>query len=187
MFIIIFLLVVGLLIGSLCCWYYIDTFLCKEDYVTSESTVKKVAHLLNNRYPQKSVFYDLGSSRGSFALALSQVCPQLDIVGVDNSWIRILISRARAIWENKKIVFTKKDIFSVDVSEANVLYVYIPRVLLPDLARRLERDLLPHATVITSRIFFPQWKPNEVVLKDTSCPDEEDLFIYISPFIKSAN
>ncbi len=165
-------------------WYFLDVLFCKEDYVTNQDTSKKIAEFLNTHHPQSGVFYDLGSSRGSFALDLIEKCPQLQILGIDSSLLRILISRLRALISNKKVVFIKKDIFKTDISKADLVYVYIPRILLPKLAIKLEKELPREAMVITNRINFTDWEPTEVIFKNFKNKNEQDIFIYKFPFRK---
>jgi hypothetical protein len=170
-----------------CLWYFFDSLFCKEDIVTNKDTTKKIIKFLNINFPQENIFYDLGSSRGSFALDIIGKCPQLQIIGIDNSLLRILISKLRAFLQNKKIIFLKKDIFETDLSKANLIYVYIPLILLPRLAIKLERELSHGAVVITSvsnPINFTNWEPVEVISKNPKNKNERDIFIYKFPFRK---
>jgi hypothetical protein len=179
----IYIIVPGLCITIVLVWYSLDALLCKEDFVTNKYTLKKVAECINIYFPEKNIFYDLGSSRGGFCLELIEKCPQLQITGVDNSLIRILISKIRAFIESKKIRFTQQNIFKTDVSKAEIIYIYIPRILLPELAIKLEKEMSKDSIVITSRIIFLNWKPNLVVPKNIE--GEEDIFIYKFPFLKA--
>lgn len=163
---------------TLCLWYFFDALFCKEDYVTNKDTTNKVAEFINAYYPKGGIFCDLGSSKGGFVLDIIERCPQLQITAVDNSLLRILISKLRAFVSNKKITFMKGDIFKTDISKADLVYVYIPRVLLPKLATKLKKELRPGSVVITSRIAFPDWRPHELISKDPGNENEQDIFIY---------
>ena len=167
-----------------CLWYFLDALFCKEDYVTNKDTAKKVAEFLNTHGFKNINFYDLGSSRGGFTLDLKEKCPQLQITGIDNSLLRIWISKLRAWISNKKVLFIKEDIFKTNISKADLVYVYIPRILLPKLAIKLEEELPRGATVITNRINFTGWEPTEVILKNSENKNEQDIFIYKFPFRK---
>ena len=162
-------------------WYLIDFILCKEDYVTNKNTTKKIAAFINENF-KKGAFYDLGSSRGDFVLDIAKQCPQLQITGIDNSFLRVSISKLRAVMNHKKIVFQNKDIFKTDISKAELIYIYIPRILLPKLSKKLEKELQAGVTVITSRISFPDWIPSRTISKDPKNEKEQDIFIYKFPF-----
>ena len=171
-----------------CTWYFFDALFCKEDYVTNKDTTKKLANYFNENYPKGGIFYDLGSSRGGFALDLIEKCPQLQITGIDNSLLRIWISKLRAWVGNKKVIFKKEDIFKTDVSKADLVYVYIPLVLLPKLALKLEKELPRQATVVTSvsnPINLTKWEPTEVIPKDPKNENERNIFVYKFPFRKN--
>jgi predicted rRNA methylase YqxC with S4 and FtsJ domains len=162
----------------------LDTLFCKEDYVTSKAIAEKIAKFINKHNYENKKFYDLGSSRGGFVLDIIEKCPKLQITGIDNSLLRIWISKSRAYFSNKKVVFIKKDIFKTDVSKADIVYIYIPRILLPKLAIKLERELSREATVVTNRINFTDWEPTEVIPKNSKNENEQDIFIYKYPFKK---
>jgi len=165
-----------------CFWYFLDGLFYKEDFVTNKDTTKKLADFFNKHYSEGGNFYDLGSSRGGFALDLTEKCPQLQITGIDNSLLRTWVSKLRAWFGNKKVVFIKKDIFKIDISKADLVYVYIPRILLPKLAKKLKEELPREATVVTSRINFTDWEPIEVIYKNPKDENEQDIFIYKFPF-----
>ncbi|MEK7175348.1 MAG: class I SAM-dependent methyltransferase [Patescibacteria group bacterium] len=170
-----------------CLWYFLDALSCKEDIITNKDTTKKIIKFININFPQENIFYDLGSSMGSFALDLAEKCPQLQITGIDNSLLRILISKLRAFLQNKKIIFLKKDIFETDLLKANLIYVFIPLILLPKLAIKLERELSRKAVVITSvsnPVNFTGWELVEVIPKNPKNKNERDIFIYKFPFRK---
>mgnify|MGYP001560166601 FL=1 len=179
----IYIIVLELCVIIVLVWYSLDALLCKEDFVTNKHTLKKVAECINIYFPEKNIFYDLGSSRGGFCLKLIEKCPQLQIIGIDNSLIRILISKIRAFIESKKIRFIQQDILKTDISKAEIIYIYIPRVLLPKLATKLEKEMSKDSVVITSRIIFLNWKPNLIIPKNIE--NEEDIFIYKFPFLKA--
>ena len=159
-----------------------DVLSCKEDYVTSQDTTQKIAEYINEHHPKKKMLYDLGSSWGSFALAISSQCPQLRVVAVDNSLLRVLISQCRALFTNTAITCMRGDIFKTDIASAELVYIYLPRVLLPDLAAKLEKELCSGAAVTTSRVCFPHWEPHETLRKNPANKNEEDIFIYQFPF-----
>ena len=168
-------------------WYFLDALFCKEDNVTNKDTTKKLADFFNKNYPEGGNFYDLGSSRGGFALDLTEQCPQLQITGIDNSLLRIWISRLRAWIGNKKVIFKKEDIFKTNISKADLIYVYIPIILLPKLAIKLKKELPREAVVVTSvstPTNFTDWEPVKVIPKNPKNENERDIFIYKFPFRK---
>lgn len=178
----IFVLLSLLCLVTLAFWHLADCLFCREDLVTNKNTTKKIADFINKNFPQKSIFLDLGSSRGGFVLDISEKCPQLQITGIDNSLLRILISKFRAYLSGKEINFIKDDIYLTDVSKAKIIYVYIPLFLLPRLAVKLDKELTKGTMVITTcSVPFEGWQPNEVISKNSK--DERNIFIYKAPFI----
>lgn len=159
-----------IIIGFL--WYVLDNLY----YSTNKSTIKKIGKIIIARGAQSCLLYDVGSSRGNFLFGILDRCPHLRTVGIDNSSVRTLTARLRGCLRVNKPKFLKADIFDIDVSKADIVFAYLPSPMLPALQAKLRKDLKPGAIAITSRVYFPSWKPAETFLK--SSPKEEDIYIY---------
>ena len=159
-------------------WYAFDGVFGGEDYPTSKNTVKKIAEAIASRHFEEGLLYDLGSSRGGFVLDILNACPGLHAVGIDNSFLRTWIARLRIRMSKKKAVFVKEDIFDANISKADIVYVYLPRPMLPAVEEKLQKELRPGSIVLTSRVDFPDWRPSSVVPKNPANKDEEDVLVY---------
>ncbi len=159
-------------------WYAFDYMFGGEDYPTSKNTVKKIAEVIAAHHFEKGLLYDLGSSRGGFVLDILNEAPGLRAVGIDNSLLRTWIAKLRNRMSKKKAVFVKEDIFDADISQADVVYVYLPRPMLPAVEEKLQKELKSGSIVLTSRVCFPDWQPSSVIQKNPANSDEEDTFVY---------
>ena len=92
----------------------------------------------------------------------------MKIIGIDDSVVRIFTAKARSIFK-KNVSFFKQDIFIADVSSADVVYIYLPRELMPALQKKLQTELKTGAIAISNKVFFPSWQPIEKL---------DDIFIY---------
>ena len=113
--------------------------------------------------PGESV-YELGCGD---ARHLIRACRQYSVngVGIDISWwpllwawLRILSSgmtkRVRLIWRN---------IHNVDLSDADVVYMYLGQKLSNSLRDKFKRELKPGSRVISAQFPLTDWQPITVV------------------------
>jgi hypothetical protein len=158
--------------------YLVDALLEKEDFETNAATAKKVAALIQAEGSSAhQLLIDLGSGRGGFLLRIAGLCPNLECRGIDQGLFRTLLAKTRGA-RRKNLRFLRGDIFAADISEADIVYAYLPRVLLPALAAKLRKELKPGAIAITSRVFFSDWPPEKVIPADPAVRGEEDIFVY---------
>jgi len=162
-------------------WIF-DHLFGNDDFETSKGAIRKISGIITGRGKAGGMLYDLGSSRGSFVFRLSRICPHLKIVGIDNSFLRIWFSRLGNIFTGGDKIHSKflmGDIFAADVSKADIIFVYLPRPLLPKLAEKLQRELKLGALVITYRVHFPNWRPEEIHQTDFwQTVSRNNIFVY---------
>mgnify|MGYP003394819473 CR=1 FL=1 len=139
--------------------YISDSFFGGLDFSSSGDEIQEVIKIVNDRKLSHGRFYDLGSARGNFAVKVARVFPQLRVWGIDDNGYRTAIARVRSAFL-KNIAFVKEDIFSTDVSDADVVYLYLPQELMPKLQVKLQNELKHGAIVITNKVSFFGWQPN---------------------------
>ncbi|MEK7161484.1 MAG: class I SAM-dependent methyltransferase [Patescibacteria group bacterium] len=138
------------------------------DFSTNRETIKQVVGIIKQRHLESGNFYDLGSARGNFASQIAGVFPNLRVTGIDNNSLRLLVSKIRTMFL-KNINFQKENIFKTNVSSADVIYIYLPKELMPELQAKLQKELKPGSMVITNKVSFPNWPLVEKL---------NELFIY---------
>jgi SAM-dependent methyltransferase len=158
----------------------IDSLIHGHDLPTSRRATKAVLKIIAEQKNARN-FYDLGCAHGSFSVRIKRVSPNLSMTAVDNDIIRIFFARIRALLSKSKINFLRKNIFDVDLSNADIVYTYLWYDLMPPLEKKLQQELKSGAIVITNTSKFPTWKPIQTVVtypKIPTTPDFETLFIY---------
>lgn len=129
-----------------------------------------------------SGFYDLGCSYGTFAIAMQKRIPELRVFGVEQNPFRIFCARLVGLARRSACKFIKINLYALPLSDADIVYVYLPRPLMARLEEKLLRELKPGALVITNTTSFPTWQPIETHVVHRQTPDFERLFLYgISP------
>lgn len=107
-----------------------------------------------------SQFYELGSGDGRVVLLAAQLGAIAH--GVEQSWIRVLMSRFKARQQDMKSThFYHGNIFDRNYYPADVVYIYLLHKAVDRLEKKLKEELKPGATVITQRYHFRHWKPSQ--------------------------
>ncbi|MBI3887738.1 hypothetical protein HY310_01575 [Candidatus Microgenomates bacterium] len=118
------------------------------------------------------VFYELGSGDGRVCLYAGKHYKNM-IIGLELAIPMFLISKFRNKYKN--VVFKNANIFSTNLTEANVVYVYgLPRVISSRLKAKLEKDLKPGSRVISYAFIIDGWKPVKIQKEQDKLP----IFVY---------
>lgn len=153
----------------------------EEYFETSPSAIRDIGKYLIAQGLEKKTLYDFGSSRWNFMYALLKICPKLETVGIENDGLKIACAKFENLFHihRYRISFLKTDFFAADISKADIIFIYVPRVLLPELEKKLQKELKKGAIVITYRISFSHWKPKVILETDIiDRASRNSIFIY---------
>lgn len=158
-------------------FFLVDGIFGGLDFTTGEVVAEQVTGIIKERHLEKGFFYDLGSCRGGFAIKIAKTFPQLCVYGIDDSRFRNLLARLRSTFL-KNLRFDKENIFSTNVSQADIVYLYLPQELMPDLQTKLQKELKPGALIISYSVSFPNWTPAQSYILKQNNPAPKKLFVY---------
>jgi SAM-dependent methyltransferase len=124
-------------------------------------TRKKETERMINLANLKSgdVVYDLGCGDGRLLLAARKKVPGIKIVGAEISFLLYLIARLRI----KNILF--KNLFKVDLSKADVVFIYLLPKCYEQLKAKLSAELKPGSRVVVGVWPIQGWE-NKLIKKD---------------------
>ena len=131
------------------------------DFITKQAAINQIVQIIRERHLGNGKFYDLGSARGKFAAKIGKTLPGLQVYGVDDNGFRVLCAKVRSVFF-KNVNFRKENIFKTVVSSADIIYLYLPQELMPDLQTKLQKELKSGALVITTSVSFPSWQPMQI-------------------------
>jgi len=161
----IFLAIFTVLLGVICIIMSYASFRIVTHKVPSVPTGKNIrdemfalAQLTENQ-----VVYDLGCGFGGILFSAHKQFPRNNFTGFDVVDPIIWWAQLKAkILGRKKIAFVKKDFFSADITDANVIFCY----LWPSIMARIETEiwptLKPGTKVISHAFKLPNIKPETV-------------------------
>jgi len=150
-------------LSTLCLIVFLaDSFFGKLDFITHKAVVGDVITIIKQKGLEGGNFYDLGSSRGALAVRVARKLPRLKVNGIDDNWSRVLFARVRALLI-QNIRFNREDVFTADVSVANIVYIYLPQDLMEGLRAKLQKELKPGSWIISYKVSFANWQAAETL------------------------
>jgi len=125
-------------------------------YLTNATTCAALSQLISDdNGDEKRRFIDLGCGLAGTISALSRAHPNWDFVGVENAPLPYLISRLRLLGRvNARVEF--KSLWSVDLSQFDMVYAFLSPAPMPRLIASVERDMKPGSQFISNSF----WAPN---------------------------
>jgi SAM-dependent methyltransferase len=121
------------------------------------------------------IFYDLGCGNGKVVFYAAKNFP-IKAIGIELAFPLYLTCKLRQLFNYKKnLKFWNKDIFKVDLSPADVIYIFgTPKPIQQRLKQKLEKELKPGARIISYAFPFNEWQP-----KIIDKPSDKDINIYL--------
>jgi hypothetical protein len=125
---------------------------------TPVETVREMLRL--GEVGPKDILYDLGSGDGRIvAIAAKEfgaraVGYEIDPLRFIIGWIRIILSGV-----SKRAIIRYKNFYSINLSEATVVTLFLKQETNENLRVKLERELKPGSRVITYYWSFDKWMP----------------------------
>lgn len=152
------------------CWILWSQAIGAEWIPTSMNTVRKMLSMAN--VSPDDIVYDLGSGDGRTIITASKEFGAKS-VGIEADPIRLLWSRLRirrlGLTNHTSVIWG--NFFKKDLSEANVVTLYLFQSTNDKLVRKFERELRPGTRVISHVFTFKSWTPIEV-------DDKHNLYLY---------
>ncbi len=146
---------------------------------TSQRAIKTILRIIDDKKSNGTIFYDLGCGTGEVVISVKKNFPELSVFAIENIWSQIFFAKLKSYFLRKKIIFLRKDLFKENLQKANIVYCYLPRNLIPDLEKKLKKELRPNTIIITNTVSFPNWQPIETHITYPKKPDFEKIFVYI--------
>lgn len=105
------------------------------------------------------IFYDLGSGDGRMVIAAASQGAKA--YGIEVDPFRVLYSRLCIflLGLSGRAHIIQKNIFDVDLSNANVVTIYLLQETNDKLFPKLQKELKPGTRILSSAFNFPKWQP----------------------------
>lgn len=114
--------------------------------------------------PGQTVF-DVGSGDGRVLFAAAKQGAFAKGVEINPYLVRFTRIKAFLSPYRGKITVIWGNLWTTDLSTADIVFVYLIPWRMEDLAQKLKKELKPGATIITNSFIFPKWK---IIRRDTT-------------------
>jgi len=112
--------------------------------------------------PKGQQIVDLGSGWGTLLLPLAKKFPEHKFVGIERAFTPFHISRFRAC-KLPNLEFLKKDFFEYDLTQTNVVLLFLIGFMMPKVTEKCLKELPKGAKVYASRFPLTDVNADEVV------------------------
>lgn len=146
-----------------------------------QDVVKKMLELVKPK--QDEVLYDMGSGDGRIIIMAAR---DFGLRGIGIEIREDLVKRARAEIKrlnlDSRIKVINDDFFSVDISDADIVTLYLTTSANEKLRPKLEKELKSGARVVSHDYEIRGWKPTRVSRDD---PPGHTIYLYIFDPLKT--
>lgn len=146
-------------------------------WVPTKREVRKRA-LQAAKLKNTETIYDLGSGNGSLLFEVAQKYPRCRAVGLELFILPYLYARLRKFLVGKRyhqVKFLYRDLFLFDISDADVVFVFLMPGCYKRLVKKFSRELNDHCRVIIEAWPFADIEPLAVIGKNS---DQLPLYLY---------
>ncbi len=113
----------------------------------------------------KEKVYELGSGKAGFLRAVEEKFGNIELVGIEKSPWPCFISKFQIAFSHSRIKVICKDLFKVNLKEADVIYCFLNVKMMASLENKIKKECRP-GTLIISYCFSLKSMEPEKILKD---------------------
>lgn len=136
-------------------------------YFSNKATVAALAELLAEN--ETARFLDLGAGIGSTTVPLADHFPTAQFTGVENAPLTWLLGRLLSLGR-PNLDWRWADLWQCRLDEYDVVYAFLSPVPMPDLWKKVEREMKPGSLFISNTFPIPGMAPSRVIEVDCSPP-----------------
>jgi len=129
------------------------------------STKKKAisAIVKNLKINPSSTVYELGCGRASFLRKVREKYPKANLIGIEYSFLPYLLSNAINVINNDEIKIVKKNIFQINLKNADVIYCYLGCGMMKKLEDKFKQECKKDALIISYQFPLPNTEAIEII------------------------
>lgn len=134
--------------------------------ITPTPTSLKVKKKIFENLPKniQGDIYELGSGFGTMTLALAKRYPSQFVKSYEKALIPFLFQQV-LLWFNpkKKVDLLKQDFRTMSLNHAGLVFCYLYRSIMPELAKKFEKELPEGTWVITHTFAIDNWPAYKII------------------------
>lgn len=114
---------------------------------TKSQIIEKILNEINLQPGDK--VYELGCGRAGFLRAVCDKFPEIEAIGVENAPWPYFLASIQVAMSNKKIKIIKKDLFKINLNNADLIYCYLNVEMMEKLKEKFNKECKSGATIIS--------------------------------------
>ncbi|MCY4530391.1 MAG: methyltransferase [Chloroflexi bacterium] len=145
---------------------------------SSRKAIATFIDLIPDRIHAKIV--DLGSGWGSLAYPIAKRFPEAEVIGYELSPLPWLYSRIKGLVVRRpNLSLLRRSVFDADLSDVDVVVVYLHPAAMRKLGPKFERELRPGTLVLSNTFPVPTWEPVKTLhLGKTWLSTSNEIYVY---------
>jgi len=148
-------------------------------YVPTKKTVMKKM-LTAAKLQDGHTVYDLGCGDARFLIEASKN-NQLEAIGIEASWVVLLLAKLRVWLSGKKVKLISGNFFKKNIGDADVVFCYLFPKVMERLKEKFIEELKEGAKIISFSFPIKDWDPVEVIQTDPNKPKNFLIYVYELP------
>ena len=123
---------------------------------------------------------DLGAGWGTLAYPIAERFPNATVVGYELSPLPWLYSRLKGMFVRRpNLSLNRQSVFKADLSDVDVVVVYLHPAAMRKLGPKFERELRPGTLVLSNTFAVPTWEPTQTYhLGKSWLSTSNDIYVY---------
>lgn len=148
-------------------------------HVPYVGTAKQYVSTIFRHIPitEKTIVYDLGCGKGNFLFAAERYHPQA-LVGYELSPYLVLHAKIEAWFRRSNVKVHLKDFFSVDISQADLIYLYLVPPVLEQLWPKIQKEGKKGAIVLILADQIKRIPADAAIILEPANPKSRKVFVY---------
>ncbi|MEK7202751.1 MAG: hypothetical protein AAB653_00325 [Patescibacteria group bacterium] len=138
---------------------------------TRSQVIEKILAEINLQPGDK--VYELGCGRAGFLRAICDKFPEVEAIGVENALGPYFLARVQTAVLNKKIKIIRKNLFNVNLNDADLIYCYLNLKTMTLLKEKFSRECKPGTIIISYQ--FPM---NDLVSAKVIQSEKDKIYFY---------
>lgn len=111
-------------------------------------------------FPENLTIFDLGSGWGHLAIDCARKFPESTVYGLELFFPPYFVSKCKTLYlRYSNLHFKRKDIFTQDLTDANVVVCFLFPSLLAKLKDKFKQELKPGSIIISNNFEIAGWTP----------------------------
>ncbi|MFH1233509.1 MAG: hypothetical protein V1649_02565 [Patescibacteria group bacterium] len=131
-------------------------------FISTRSQAIEKALFEINLQPSNKV-YELGCGHAGFLRAICNKFPEVEAIGVENAPLPYFLARVQIAMSGKKIKIIKKNLFDVNLSDADLIYCYLNVGMMVKLKEKFSKECKIGTIIISYQFPLDNLNPTKVI------------------------